>query len=215
MPYYITIGCCILPSLVNDEWIIFVFSPSLSPPLFFFSLSDRYVGWMSYIAIESYGSLAVAMFWAFTNSSIPLEGAKSLYGLILAGAQIGAIVGSTLAAGARTFSVPKLYIMGAFTPSVMAVLIYVYTLKFPKHLPAETPRTILAKKRLSTGLLEGLKVVVQYPYVAALAGISCLYEIVLTILDYQMKVGLGGSMIAESSVTSSPMAQTHTIKIHK
>ena len=29
---------------------------------------------MSYLAIESYGSLAVAMFWAFTNSSVHLEG---------------------------------------------------------------------------------------------------------------------------------------------
>ena len=29
---------------------------------------------------------------------------------------------------------------------------------------------------------------VKYPYVMALAGISCLYEMVLTILDYEMKV---------------------------
>jgi len=30
--------------------------------------------------------------------------------------------------------------------------------------------------------------VIQHPYVLALAGISCLYEMVLTILDYEMKV---------------------------
>lgn len=36
---------------------------------------------------------------------------------------------------------------------------------------------------------EGLRTVVRHPYVMALAGISCLYEMVLTILDYEMKVG--------------------------
>lgn len=45
------------------------------------------------MAIESYGSLAVALFWAFTNATVDLEGAKASYGLIIAGAQIGAIIG--------------------------------------------------------------------------------------------------------------------------
>lgn len=36
---------------------------------------------------------------------------------------------------------------------------------------------------------DGLRTVARYPYVMALAGISCLYEMVLTILDYEMKVG--------------------------
>lgn len=53
----------------------------------------RLVGWVSFVAIESYGSLAVALFWAFTNATVNLEGAKASYGLIIAGAQIGAIIG--------------------------------------------------------------------------------------------------------------------------
>lgn len=53
----------------------------------------RIVGWFSFVAIESYGSLAVALFWAFTNATVDLEAAKASYGLIIAGAQIGAIIG--------------------------------------------------------------------------------------------------------------------------
>lgn len=53
----------------------------------------RIVGWVSFVAIESYGSLAVALFWAFTNATVDLEGAKASYGLVIAGAQIGAIIG--------------------------------------------------------------------------------------------------------------------------
>lgn len=54
---------------------------------------ERVVGWLSFVAIESYGSLAVALFWAFTNSTVDLEAAKASYGLVIAGAQIGAIIG--------------------------------------------------------------------------------------------------------------------------
>lgn len=54
---------------------------------------ERVVGWLSFVAIESYGSLAVALFWAFTNATVDLEAAKASYGLVIAGAQIGAILG--------------------------------------------------------------------------------------------------------------------------
>lgn len=54
---------------------------------------ERVVGWLSFVAIESYGSLAVALFWAFTNATVDLEAAKASYGLVIAGAQIGAIIG--------------------------------------------------------------------------------------------------------------------------
>lgn len=44
---------------------------------------------------------------------------------------------------------------------------------------------------------DGLRTMVKYPYVLALTGISCLYEMVLTILDYEMKVRWwwGGSAV--------------------
>lgn len=43
--------------------------------------------------------------------------------------------------------------------------------------------------------LNGLKLVLRHQYVALLFGISCLYEVVLTILDYQMKVRTGDSPV--------------------
>jgi AAA family ATP:ADP antiporter len=56
----------------------------------------RPTGWFSYCAIESFGSIGVALFWAFVNATIDLEGAKRAYGLIIAGAQIGSILGPSL-----------------------------------------------------------------------------------------------------------------------
>ena len=57
----------------------------------------RTLGWVSYVTIEAYGSLMVALFWSFTNSIMDLEQAKGSYGLIISIAQIGAVMGSTLA----------------------------------------------------------------------------------------------------------------------
>lgn len=60
-------------------------------------------GWFSYCAIESFGSIGVSLFWAFVNATIDLEGAKRAYGLIIAGAQIGSIIGPSLVIQVRHF----------------------------------------------------------------------------------------------------------------
>ena len=54
-------------------------------------------GWVSYCAIESFGSICVSLFWAFVNSSVNVETAKSAFGLIIAGANLGSIIGPTIA----------------------------------------------------------------------------------------------------------------------
>lgn len=54
-------------------------------------------GWVSYCAIESFGSICVALFWAFVNSSVNVETAKSAFGLIIAGGNLGSIIGPTMA----------------------------------------------------------------------------------------------------------------------
>ena len=51
-------------------------------------------GWLSYFAIESFGSLVPALFWSFTNSISDSTSAKHGFPLIIAMAQIGAVVGS-------------------------------------------------------------------------------------------------------------------------
>jgi ATP:ADP antiporter, AAA family len=43
----------------------------------------RVLGFVAYVAIETYGSLMVALFWSFTNSIVNLELAKGAYGLII------------------------------------------------------------------------------------------------------------------------------------
>jgi hypothetical protein len=54
------------------------------------------VGYFWYAAIESFGSIAVATFWSYVNSTLSLKDAEQYYGSIVGMAQLGAIIGSTV-----------------------------------------------------------------------------------------------------------------------
>lgn len=85
---------------------------------------SRWLGWLSYFAIESYGSIAVSLFWAFVNSTYSYEGAKASYGLIIAGAQIGSILGPSIVSNVRYFGgIPIVYFAGALSPLCAALMV--------------------------------------------------------------------------------------------
>ena len=56
-----------------------------------------------------------------------------------------------------------------------------------------------------SGFFEGLFLIVKYPYVLHVLGVTCLYEIVLTVMDYRFKLlgslhtSEGGKMFHEDS----------------
>jgi ATP/ADP translocase len=214
----------------------------------------RILGWVAFCVIESYGSLMVALFWSFTNSIMDLEQAKGAYGLIIATAQLGAIVGSTLATNASTIGISQLFIISSVMIFSVSLLIKCYHLTFRDqfteaskarvrsvsessaadmllHHAAQTwqerPHIDSVSSTFTTstagfeddeeeiteitqfnplvgratstnavqsiytvlgGFGEGLLLLFRYPYMIKLLGVSCLYEVVMTILDYQFKV---------------------------
>jgi ATP/ADP translocase len=96
--------------------------------------SSRLVGWVSYFAIECYGSLMVALFWSFTNSIMNLEQAKGAYGLIITIAQFGAIAGSTVATHAVTIGVPQLFLIASVCILSITLAVKIYWIIF-HHVP--------------------------------------------------------------------------------
>lgn len=83
---------------VHMHWIMAIISSLLMES----DLLNQVLGWVSYCAIESFGSIGVANFWAFANSVYDLESAKKSYGLLVACAQLGSIAGPTLVTQADT-----------------------------------------------------------------------------------------------------------------
>mmetsp|Transcript_23330 Transcript_23330/g.73126 ORF Transcript_23330/g.73126 Transcript_23330/m.73126 type:complete len:294 (-) Transcript_23330:420-1301(-) len=143
----------------------------------------RVLGWISYFAIESFGSIQVSLFWQFTNANVDLKTAKSAYGLIVAGAQIGSILGPTVATNADAIGMPTLYLCGAACVCAMVGMVNLYVRRFGPSAEAE-PKA----KKDKAGALEGPKLMVKHPYVRGIFAISCLFMVEVTILDYMMKV---------------------------
>lgn len=184
--------------------------------------AHRLLGWISYFTIEAYGSLMVALFWSFTNSIMDLEQAKGAYGLIISIAQIGAVAGSTLATSSEKVGIPQLYLFGSMSIFSVSILIKAYHIIFRDHatetvklrvrsfsefegssskigLSVDKGTCFSVFLHLFSGFYEGLILILRHKYILKLAGVSCLYEIVVTVLDYQFKI-LGASHVSSASV---------------
>jgi len=178
----------------------------------------RILGWISYCSIESFGSVMVSLFWSFCNSNISLETAKASYGVMVALAQIGSILGPTLVSQwTPTVGVPNLYLMGAMCMLLLQGTMYIYIANYgsreadddaaAKKLQLEeeeegtnnnnnnnnnsaepASKASKSKKKAKAGILEGLMLFWNYNYVKGIFAISCLFMVEVTIVDFTMKV---------------------------
>ncbi len=150
--------------------------------------SHRWIGWLSYFAIESFGSLMVALFWSFVASVVDTSSAKRGFPIIIAGGQIGGLFGPYLAMNAKVIGVPVLFFIAALYPFLMVAMIKVFMTVIPVSEQAGTKQDIIADKKPKTGFLEGLKLLLTRSYLFSIFVIVSLYEVIGTIIDYQMKV---------------------------
>ncbi len=149
------------------------------------------LGWVSYFAIESFGSIVVSLFWAFVASVTDTDSAKRGYPFIIAGAQIGAIGGSALnIVSEHLGAIWKLFFMS--TLFLAAIMFFIYY--FMKVVPASelvgnkaAHKTEKVKEGFFEGFVSGLRLLVTRPYLFGILIVSTFYEVVNTIIDYQMK----------------------------
>jgi ATP/ADP translocase len=173
------------------------------------------IGYFLYAAIESFGSLMVATFWSYTNSTLSLNEAERYYGVIVAVAQLGAITGSTIVR-IRVWSDVTLVILSCLIIILHIVVMTMYNNYFrPSTIRNQNnivhdgsdninetmldyddiPQSQHSLRRMRsfdlsnnawTNLASGLYLTLRYNYVLLICGVSCLYEISLTCLNYQM-----------------------------
>jgi ATP/ADP translocase len=168
------------------------------------------LGYAMYATIESFGSLAVATFWSYTNSTLSLQDAERYYGTIIATAQWGAIGGSTLVANGR-WEAPYLIVVVVLFIMLQLVLMQLYDRRYePTSVLAIESIAAFASGGGGTASIlgdaqsvmtwqdnnaavtkpfwSGLYLIFQHRYIMLILGVSCLYEICMTLLDYQMKL---------------------------
>jgi AAA family ATP:ADP antiporter len=150
----------------------------------------RFLGWLSYVTIESFGSMVVQCYWALVNSSVNVQFAKKNFGLIVAGAQIGSILGPTLATQAETIGITPLYLLGSAIMFMMVTAMYYYVEKFgvPGGEVEKKTGAASGKSPEGEGIMEGFYLFWEHNYVKGIFAVSSLYMIQVTVIDYMMKV---------------------------
>jgi ATP:ADP antiporter, AAA family len=167
----------------------------------------RITGWLWYVFVESYGSLMVALFWAFAADTTTPESAKRGFGLTVMLGQLGSIAGPLLLGklGLKYF--------GSEAPIVLLcapliLLIIVGIRYFMSVTPAEQligfhgKNEAKVEEQQEPGFLEGLKLMLQQPYLLGIFGIVAIYEILVTIIDFNFK-GLVTAQFGANSTGSS------------
>eukprot|EP00993_Chasmostoma_nieuportense_P000320 NODE_1296_length_1560_cov_114.113050_g1224_i0.p1 GENE.NODE_1296_length_1560_cov_114.113050_g1224_i0~~NODE_1296_length_1560_cov_114.113050_g1224_i0.p1 ORF type:complete len:470 (+),score=124.59 NODE_1296_length_1560_cov_114.113050_g1224_i0:61-1470(+) len=156
---------------------------------------SRWLGWVIYLGIESFGSLCVPLFWSFTNSISDANSAKAGFGLITFGAQFGSILGPTLGKYATTFGMANLMLVGALGMLAPPLLMWVFISMFPRCREGSITRK-------QTGIVEGLSLLVQHKYLMGVFGIATFYEVIGTIFDYQLKFQLDATFQSAPEVAA-------------
>lgn len=146
---------------------------------------DRYFGWFIYFYIEVFGSIMPQLFWSVVNSTTAPESAKRGYPLVIAGAQVGSILGSLMTMYTKYFGSEIIFVLGACMVAAIAVMVFVYLAVVPASSRMSINKQDDSAKK--TGMTEGLKIILTRPYVAGILVLSTVYEIIGTIAEYQMK----------------------------
>lgn len=157
------------------------------------SIITQIIGWAWYVYVESFGSLMVALFWAFAADTSSPESAKKGFSLVVMIGQLGSMMGPKYLTplGKTVFgnSGPVVLICAALIlPIIFGIYYFMHTM--PKAQISAFHGKDEAKVEAShePGFFEGLKLMFTQPYLLGIFGIIAIYEIIITIIDFHFKM---------------------------
>jgi len=170
----------------------------------------RMLGWAWYIYVESFGSLIVALFWAFTTDTTLPDSARRGFPIIALFGQIGNMVGPFFLNAKRlglATSAPIVAICGGLM-ILMAALFWlmVHTIPAAQFAGYESEKEEAKEDAAEPGFMEGLKLILTQPYLLGIFVIVTVYEIVITILDFHFK-STAAAVYSDEASLSSYMSQ--------
>ncbi len=162
----------------------------------------KWLGWASYILIETYGSLMPALFYSFMADTTTPEAGKKGFFVTASFAQLGCILGSGLvAAQVETLGVPRLVALSGWTLLLVLPAVFYINRAIPKADLAGYQAKGAATQKKSAGFTEGLKLMFSQPYLLGIFVVVAGFEVVTTLLDLQFKI-----LIAQSTTSAGAYA---------
>jgi AAA family ATP:ADP antiporter len=150
-------------------------------------IPGRGLGWFLYLLLESYGSIIVGLFFAFIASVMTTDLAKKGYGFLFVFIQLATVIGILIEMHiVKSVGFPSLYFLGG-----VFVLLAPFVIRFYLSVFAHEVATMHVghqSKKENTGFFEGARLIVTHPYVMGLFVVASFYEVIHTIIEYQMGV---------------------------
>lgn len=165
-----------------------------SMPLF---LGTKALGYFWYVFVESFGSLVVALFWAFAADTTDPTHAKRGFPLVVALGQIGGIICPYNIGGLPH----RLGFKTDFLSMVCLGILILLIIPLVRYFLRATPAYLLAsfhgknevqeEKKQEPGFLEGLKLLLKHKYLLGIFAANFIYELIVTIFDFNFKIAAG------------------------
>lgn len=169
----------------------------------------RWWCWGWYVYVESFGSLIVALFWAFAADTTTPESAARGYPIVALGGQLGNIFGpltlslvlsrftaqeigpegQMAAAGANSAAVlgAMVLVAGIMVFLIMGLIRLFMTIVPADQLVGFKGKETHKEKDEEPGFFEGLRLIFSSKYLLGIFAIITAYEVIVTVLDFNFK----------------------------
>lgn len=157
-------------------------------------LGTKALGYFWYLFVESFGSLVIALFWAFATDSTDPTSAKRGFPLVVAFGQLGGVifpynVGSLPHKLGLSTDALSMVCLGLLTLMIIPLLRYFLRATPPQLLTAFHGENEKAEeKKQEPGFFEGLKLLLKNRYLLGIFFANFIYEVVVTIFDFNFKI---------------------------
>lgn len=160
-------------------------------------IATKAVGYGWYLFVESFGSLVVALFWAFAADTTEPASAKRGFPLVVALGQMGGIISPYTIGGLPHRLGLKTDALSMIFLGILILLIIPLVRYFLKATPKELLTSFHGKNEQQIeseqepGFLEGLRLMLKHRYLIGIFAANFIYEVIVTIFDFNFKVAAG------------------------
>lgn len=184
-------------------------------------IATKALGYSWYLFVESFGSLVVALFWAFAADTTEPASAKRGFPLVVALGQMGGILSPYTIGGLP-------HRLGLQTDALSMVCLGVLVLliiPLVRYFLKATPKNLLTsfqgkneqqvESEQEPGFLEGLRLMLKHRYLIGIFAANFIYEVIVTIFDFNFKIAAGAQYtgVALSNYLSIYGSSVNTVSL--
>jgi AAA family ATP:ADP antiporter len=170
------------------EYLVLIFAAAFS--LAFVSYAaviarpNDLIVWSFYVLGDMFNTAMVVLFWAYTNDLTSAAGARRTYGIIGLGGVVGGFAGATVVNSyVQQLGRAPLLLLCVVPMALVSAIAFATRGKASGAVPADDEDRREGKRGIA---MEGARLVFRSRYLLGIAGIVGCYELVSSIVDYQL-----------------------------